>query len=65
MAWHSDTFAASTKAAKGREAQIDQAADKHRGAMDKVVKAAKTLARDRRETLAQIKDPQLKRSASR
>jgi hypothetical protein len=33
--------------------------------MTKVVKAAKTLASDRRETLDAIKDPQLKLSAAR
>lgn len=66
MAWRSDTFALPAKAAKGGDTQkIDQAADKHRAAMTKVVKAAKALAQERRTTLDQIKDPQLKRSASR
>jgi hypothetical protein len=66
MAWHSDTFGPSPKAARGGDAQkIEQAASKHRAAMTKVVNAAKTLASDRRATLATIKDPQLKRSAAR
>jgi hypothetical protein len=65
MAWRSDTFAVPTKVAKGDAQKIDQAADRHRAAMTKVVKAAKALAHDRRTTLDQIKDPQLKRSASR
>jgi hypothetical protein len=65
MAWHSDTFAGSGKIDRGETQKIDQAADRHRAAMTKVVDAAKTLAHDRRTTIEQIKDPQLRRSASR
>jgi len=66
MAWHSDTFGAANKTARSpKTGKINQAADKHQAAMTKIVKAAKTLANDRRTTLAAIKDPQLKRSASR
>jgi hypothetical protein len=65
MAWRSDTFAVAAKVAQNDAQKIDKAADKHRAAMTKVVKAAKVLANDRRTTLDQIKDPQLKRSAAR
>ncbi len=65
MAWHSETFARSGKIDTGDAQKIDQAADRHRAAMTKVVNAAKTLAHDRRATIEQIKDPQLKRSAAR
>ncbi len=67
MAWRSDSFGHRTDGpvAGGSAQKIDRAADRHRAAMTKVVKAAKTLASDRRETLDAIKDPQLKLSAAR
>jgi hypothetical protein len=66
MAWRSSTFTAPANAShNGSAKKIDNAADKHRAAMTKVVKAARTLAKDSQKTLNAIKDPQLKQSASR
>ena len=42
-----------------------QAVEKHRNAMSGVILEAKKIAKDRRETLNSIKDPDLKRSAAR
>jgi len=66
MAWKSATFkkTGTSGHASAKEA-ISRAVDKHRDAMSGVVREAKKLADDRRDTLDRIKDPQIKRSAAR
>lgn len=55
----------STKTAGDAKQASSQAVEKHRNAMSGVILEAKKIAKDRRETLNSIKDPDLKRSAAR
>jgi hypothetical protein len=66
MAWQSMSFRRPRQAAKTADTRkIVESADKHRPAMEKIVQDARELAKDRRETLNKIEDPQLRRSAAR
>lgn len=53
------------KTAGDAKQAISQTVEKHRSAMSDVILEAKKIAEDSRETLKSIKDPDLKRSASR
>lgn len=57
--------AAAVKAAGDAKQASSQAVEKNRSAMSGVILEAKKIAKDRRETLKSIKDPDLKRSAAR
>jgi deoxycytidine triphosphate deaminase len=66
MAWQSASFHKPPQPAENADKKkISESADKHRSAMNRVVKEARELAKDSRETLGQIQDPQLRRSAAR
>lgn len=66
MAWQSTSFRKPvTQPSSSDSRKISETADKHRSAMNTVVKAARKFADERRETLDQIQDPKLRRSAAR
>jgi hypothetical protein len=66
MAWKSSTFKKSdTVGPTITKEAISGAVAKHHAAMAGVIRNAKKLADDRRQTLDSIRDPELKRSASR
>lgn len=56
---------AAPKTAGDAKQASSQAVDKHRHAMSGIILEAKEIARDSRDTLNSIKDPDLKRSAAR
>ena len=65
MAWKSSTFTTKSAGKTLKSGDIQRAADRHKGAIQEVVKQAKDLASDSLRKLEQIKDPDLRRSAKR
>ena len=66
MAWKSETLKKSGDARRsGATDPSSKAVAKHKDAMTGVIADARKLANEQRRTLSTIKDPDLKRSASR
>jgi hypothetical protein len=65
MAWKSSTFTRKGSGRTPKSGDIQRAADRHKDAIEDVVRQAKELASESMRQLDRIKDPDLRRSAKR